>query len=99
MLDVLDESCLLPTVDDAKFYLMALKRLEGREAFNAADRGRVDLAFAVKHYAGDVTYEAGGFVEMNKDEVPQSVPELLESSTKEVRACLGAKREQLLLTP
>ena len=83
LMDVLDESCLLPTVDDGKFYLSAMKRLAGSPEVSTTRRGQAACMFSVSHYAGDVEYGAEEFVELNKDEVPQSVPELLETSGKE----------------
>ena len=37
----------------------------------------MDTAFAIKHYAGDVTYECNGFTDKNKDTL---FPDLIEVS-------------------
>lgn len=41
----------------------------------------MDTAFSVKHYAGNVTYEIGGFVDRNKDTLFPDLIETMQSST------------------
>ena len=36
--------------------------------------------FIVKHYAGDVVYDISGFVQKNKDVLPEYITEVLTSS-------------------
>ena len=38
-------------------------------------------AFAIKHFAGDVTYTADGFIEKNKDKLPDALTNAFEAST------------------
>ena len=46
--------------------------------------------FVVKHYAGDVAYSTDGFLEKNKDRVPDDVLSLLTSSTQPIiKQCFG----------
>ncbi|KAJ2870668.1 Myosin type-2 heavy chain 1, partial [Coemansia asiatica] len=49
-----------------------------------------NTAFTVKHYAHDVTYEGDGFLEKNKDTVPDEILDLLCSSSFEFVANLAA---------
>ncbi|KAI7827362.1 P-loop containing nucleoside triphosphate hydrolase protein [Kickxella alabastrina] len=49
-----------------------------------------NTAFTVKHYAHDVTYEGDGFLEKNKDTVPDEILDLLCSSSFELVASLAA---------
>ena len=39
-----------------------------------------DLVFRITHYAGEVTYNANGFLEKNKDELWASLTDLMKSS-------------------
>ena len=41
-----------------------------------------DTRFGVRHFAGTVTYEISGFVEKNKDRLPEQVVLLMRSSTE-----------------
>ncbi|KAM9308116.1 myosin-IIIa [Gastrophryne carolinensis] len=41
---------------------------------------RVDLTFGIHHYAGKVLYNAGGFLEKNRDTLPADIVLLLRSS-------------------
>ena len=41
----------------------------------------MDTAFAVKHYAGNVTYEINGFIDRNKDTLFPDLIETMQSST------------------
>ncbi|KAJ2708251.1 Myosin type-2 heavy chain 1 [Coemansia sp. IMI 203386] len=49
-----------------------------------------NTAFTVKHYAHDVMYEGDGFLEKNKDTVPDEILDLLCSSSFEFVANLAA---------
>lgn len=50
---------------------------------------RVDHAFGIKHYAGDVVYDSAGMIEKNRDTLPQEGVDLLMSSTTPFTVLLG----------
>ncbi|KAL1515605.1 hypothetical protein AB1Y20_002224 [Prymnesium parvum] len=51
---------------------------EAKAAAYVKPRFREATCFAVRHYAGEVTYDGSGFVEMNLDDLSVEVRELLE---------------------
>ncbi|KAJ1827719.1 Myosin type-2 heavy chain 1 [Coemansia sp. RSA 2599] len=58
-----------------------------------------NTAFTVKHYAHDVTYEGDGFLEKNKDTVPDEILDLLCSSSFEFVANLAATNSASAAAP
>ena len=81
ILSLLHEQCRLPRGDDGKF-VEAI-----RSAWKDHDAVRVPHlpvnAFCVAHYAGEVTYSCAGFVEKDRDALPEDVINLLSTSTSE----------------
>ena len=51
------------------------QHLATERAFKAGGTG-----FTVKHYAGDVSYDADGMIEKNRDALPETVSDLLRGS-------------------
>ncbi|KAJ2721819.1 Myosin type-2 heavy chain 1 [Coemansia sp. Benny D115] len=49
--------------------------------------------FTIRHYAHDVTYEAEGFIEKNKDTVPDEIQNVLKASTDSLLAAVLADQE------
>ncbi|KAJ2706671.1 Myosin type-2 heavy chain 1 [Coemansia sp. IMI 203386] len=47
-------------------------------------------AFTIRHYAHDVSYEADGFIEKNKDTVPDEIQNVLRASTDSLLAAVLA---------
>ncbi|KAJ1821610.1 Myosin type-2 heavy chain 1, partial [Coemansia sp. RSA 2599] len=50
-------------------------------------------AFTIRHYAHDVEYEAEGFIEKNKDTVPDEIQNVLRASTDSLLAAVLAANE------
>ena len=46
------------------------------------------LGFVVRHYAGEVSYDGGGFVDKNKDRCPEDLLVLLRNSSSSFVAML-----------
>lgn len=98
ILSLLDEESRLPMGSDEKF----VTKLHHNYA---ADKNKFykkprfgKSAFTVCHYAVDVTYESDGFIEKNRDSVPDEHMELLRRSSNpflaEVLEVAGAVREK-----
>jgi myosin-5 len=106
VLALLDEESRLPSGSDQSFLQklndQLLKRDEYKAVFKKPRFGTT--AFTIAHYALDVTYEVDGFLEKNRDTVPDEHMQLLTSSKnmflKEViDAALGDKASEPLKTP
>ncbi|KAJ2780775.1 Myosin type-2 heavy chain 1 [Coemansia interrupta] len=97
VLALLDEESRLQQGSDRTFAEKLYKQ------FAAAPPGRVDPqtpaaffrkprfgadAFTIRHYAHDVSYEADGFIEKNKDTVPDEVQNVLRASTDSLLAAV-----------
>jgi myosin-5 len=82
VLALLDEESRLPSGSDASFLQklndQLLKRTEYKNVFKKPRFGTT--AFTIAHYALDVTYEVEGFLEKNRDTVPDEHMALLNSS-------------------
>lgn len=83
ILSLLDEESRLPSGSDSSFLQKLYTQVERKPEFkNALKRPRFgQSAFTVCHYALDVTYEAEGFLEKNRDTVPDEHLALLSSTT------------------
>ena len=71
VLALLDEEARMPSGTDASFLQKLYSQLnkpENKEVFKKPRFG--NSAFTIAHYALDVTYEAEGFLEKNRDTVP-----------------------------
>lgn len=83
ILSLLDEESRLPSGSDASFlqklYTQIEKKPEYKESFKKPRFGQ--SSFTVCHYALDVTYESEGFLEKNRDTVPDEHLTLLNSTT------------------
>ncbi|KAN0062555.1 Myosin type-2 heavy chain 1 [Thecaphora frezii] len=83
ILSLLDEESRLPSGSDESFvqklYTQMEKRPEFKNAFKKPRFGQT--SFTVCHYALDVEYSSAGFVEKNKDTVPDEHLVLLSSTT------------------
>lgn len=81
VLALLDEESRLPSGSDASFVQKLYQQLAKPETKNVFKKPRFGTtAFTIAHYALDVTYEADGFIEKNRDTVPDEHLTLLAST-------------------
>ncbi len=84
---ILDEQCRLAKCTDHSFVKVAYEKCEG--PFTANRTQQAQGLFSIKHYAGEVEYNAETFLDKNKDELPKEATDFLLSSTREVFIELG----------
>ncbi|KAH8664322.1 P-loop containing nucleoside triphosphate hydrolase protein [Xylariales sp. PMI_506] len=97
ILSLLDEESRLPMGSDEQFVTKLHTNFADKNKFFKKPRfGK--SAFTVCHYAVDVTYESEGFIEKNRDTVPDEQMEILRASTnkflRQVLAAALAVREK-----
>ncbi|QRV99788.1 Myosin head (motor domain) [Ceratobasidium sp. AG-Ba] len=81
VLALLDEESRLPSGTDSSFLTKLLSQLDNPKNKNVFKKPRFgNSAFTIAHYALDVTYEAEGFIEKNRDTVPDEHLALLAST-------------------
>ena len=81
VLALLDEEARMPSGTDASFLQKLYSQLnkpENKEVFKKPRFG--SSAFTIAHYALDVTYEVEGFLEKNRDTVPDEQMNLLAAT-------------------
>ncbi|XP_062455597.1 myosin-IIIb-like isoform X2 [Rhea pennata] len=78
LLSLLDEQSAFPQATDKTFVDKLNSSFKGNVHFQSS-RGRV-LGFSIIHYAGNVQYTAGGFLEKNRDTLPANVRGLFINS-------------------
>lgn len=83
ILSLLDEESRLPSGSDQSFlqklYTQLEKKTEFKDVFKRPRFGQT--SFTVAHYALEVTYEAEGFLEKNRDTVPDEHLALLSNTS------------------
>ncbi|KAI4328583.1 hypothetical protein L6164_020923 [Bauhinia variegata] len=77
LLSLLDEESTFPNGTDLTFANKLKQHLKSNSCF----KGERDKAFAVCHYAGEVTYDTTGFLEKNRDLLHLDSIQLLSSCT------------------
>ncbi|PIA14386.1 hypothetical protein COEREDRAFT_65770 [Coemansia reversa NRRL 1564] len=90
VLALLDEECRLQQGSDAKFAEKLARQFaeqpvrqlpaDSPAAFFRKPRFGAD-SFTIRHYAHDVAYEAAGFLEKNRDSVPDEIQNVLRASS------------------
>lgn len=81
ILALLDEESRLPAGSDISFATKLHQQLPKSANPNVFRKPRFnERAFTVVHYAHDVTYDVDGFVEKNRDTVPDQHLDLLQNS-------------------
>lgn len=95
LLALLDEESRLPNGSDRSFLQKVQTQLEPKREyapFLTKPRFHAQSAFTVRHYALDVTYDVDGFMDKNKDTLPDEHLALLGASESEfLRAVLDAR--------
>ena len=84
LLSLLDEESRLPSGQDSSFLQKVYGQLQPKseyQNFLTKPRFGAQSAFTVRHYALDVTYDVDGFMEKNKDTVPDELLNLLSTTT------------------
>lgn len=84
LLSLLDEESRLPSGQDSSFLQKVYNQLQPKseyQNFLTKPRFGAQSAFTVKHYALNVTYDVDGFMEKNKDTVPDELLDLLGTTT------------------
>lgn len=81
VLALLDEESRLPAGTDTSFLTKLNNQLDKPENKNVFKKPRFgNTAFTIAHYALDVTYEVEGFLEKNRDTVPDEHMALLQGT-------------------
>ncbi|ORX34366.1 P-loop containing nucleoside triphosphate hydrolase protein [Kockovaella imperatae] len=84
VLTLLDEESRLPAGADASFASKLHQQLAKPEHKDVFKKPRFNQnAFTIAHYAHDVTYDVDGFIEKNRDTVPDEQLALLQDSSNE----------------
>ena len=84
ILTLLDEESRLPAGADASFASKLHQQLSKPEHKDIFKKPRFNQnAFTIAHYALDVTYDVDGFIEKNRDTVPDEHLALLQGSSNE----------------
>ncbi|WFD29063.1 Myosin type-2 heavy chain 1 [Malassezia sp. CBS 17886] len=100
VLALLDEESRLPSGSDKSFLQKVYAQLAPKDEYKdflASPRFGAQSAFNVRHYAHEVKYDVDGFMEKNKDTVPDEHLALLAHTTspflRDVLACRAAADE------
>ncbi|XP_071106373.1 myosin heavy chain, striated muscle-like isoform X2 [Haliotis cracherodii] len=84
ILSILEEECMFPKASDKTFKDKLTENHMGKSPnflkTNKSMKGGQYGDFALKHYAGTVPYNIGGWLEKNKDPVNETIVELLKQS-------------------
>uniref|UniRef100_A0A8D8YUP2 Unconventional myosin-Va n=3 Tax=Cacopsylla melanoneura TaxID=428564 RepID=A0A8D8YUP2_9HEMI len=100
ILDLLDEECKMPKGSDTSWAekLYTKCAVKWNKHFVKPRFGTV--SFLIKHFADDVTYDTGGFLEKNRDTVYEEQIGLLHSSnSSQTKASSGSKILRSVFAP
>ncbi|GLD95201.1 hypothetical protein PINS_up003843 [Pythium insidiosum] len=79
IVSLLNEEVLRPQATDGTF---VSKVLDAHGEHPNIEKSKFNnMLFTIRHYAGDVTYNGGGFLEKNKDTLPTDMIQLLTGSS------------------
>jgi myosin-5 len=86
LLAMLNEECIRPNGSDYGFVNKALHANEKSPALIIPRIKKSDVEFGIRHYAGDVMYDASGFVTKNQDTLPTDLMDCAMTSTNQIIA-------------
>eukprot|EP00004_Rigifila_ramosa_P018167 TRINITY_DN448_c0_g1_i1.p1 TRINITY_DN448_c0_g1~~TRINITY_DN448_c0_g1_i1.p1 ORF type:complete len:1798 (-),score=640.82 TRINITY_DN448_c0_g1_i1:131-5497(-) len=103
LLAILDEECIFPKATDRTFVEKCHRNFSS-EAVYSVPRIGADQLFTIKHYAGEVTYNAQNWLSKNMNPMTDDITTLMQSSedafvqnlfwAKKAAAAVGAKKTQ-----
>ena len=97
IISLLDEACLFPATTHEQFAQKLYGALKEEPRFKKPKRSTT--AFALDHYAGEVTYECDHFIEKNKDFVVADHQKLLADSEETLLRDIFAPEEEKAPAP
>jgi len=90
ILSILDDEALIPKTTDQTFVSKVIKS-HGNHARIIKSKMGGAVKFGIKHFAGEVSYEASGFLEKNMAKLPDEAAALLTSSSSSLLEEIGKK--------
>ena len=95
IIDLLDEECRIVNGTDLSFTEKVLASASKSHGMLVSKTRFLKCAFIVNHFAYAVVYETDGFVEKNKDIIPDDLMNVLEKSTDDfVSSLISSRRKQ-----
>ncbi|OWA53056.1 Myosin-IIIb [Hypsibius exemplaris] len=94
ILSLIDEECHFPQGSDSSLVTKFTRNFGNcRSRFRSSfypvpERELPEPSFTISHYAGEITYSVRGFLEKNRDSLPDRVVVVLQSSTHSVVSSL-----------
>jgi len=86
LISVLNEECVRPKGNDISF-VKKVYNMNDDSACLLKGRFYRDWEFGLKHYAGDVVYDANNFVTKNMDSLPVDLTDCRKKSTNTIVSC------------
>ncbi|KAL7087756.1 hypothetical protein ACP275_13G088300 [Erythranthe tilingii] len=90
LISLLDEESNFPKATNLTLTTKLKQHLKGNHRF----KGERDGAFTVRHYAGEVLYDTGEFLEKNRDLLHSEIIQLLSSCTSQLSQLFASMLKQ-----
>ncbi|XP_078718881.1 myosin heavy chain, skeletal muscle, adult-like [Lampetra fluviatilis] len=93
IMSILEEQCMFPKANDQTFKEKLYDQHLGKNQFfqkPKPSKGKHEAHFSLGHYAGNVDYNIGGWLEKNKDPLNDSVVQLYQKSALKMLAAVYA---------
>nr|BAO24698.1 myosin heavy chain 2 [Lethenteron camtschaticum] len=93
IMSILEEQCMFPKANDQTFKEKLYDQHLGKNQFfqkPKPSKGKHEAHFSLGHYAGNVDYNIGGWLEKNKDPLNDSVVQLYQKSSLKMLAAVYA---------
>jgi myosin-5 len=94
LINVLNEECIRPKGSDSAF-VNKVYSVNGDSDVLVKDNFFRDYQFGIKHYAGQVDYDATNFVTKNTDALPVDLAECSKKCTNDLVKALGLTKDAL----